>query len=164
MKSIAIGILLFILVSFLIQPMVEIANVAREKVILGSALSNACRAAKNTSLKYESIRDLHAQVDQNLFMQNFTETFEKAMNAAFKERSGNVVTFSSLDERYSEFKVILDFEEEESSTGQIITKVNVKAEADYNFKTRYLKIANDSRKDLDYKLTAERNLLLTVRN
>jgi len=164
LKNIAIGILMVILLSVLVEPMVEIANVMREKIILGTALSNSCRAAKDRSLNYEKLRDRDAEIDEDLFIEYFIEAFEDAMNATGEAVNGNILTFVSNDGKYNTFTVTLDIvNSTDPSTDQSITTVNVRAESHYKFKTKYLKMAESS-SGTDYKLTSERMLLMRVRN
>lgn len=153
-----------ILLSVLVEPMVEIANVMREKVLLGTALSNSCRAAKDRSLNYEKLRDRDAEVDEDLFIQYFSEAFEDAMNATRQSVNGNILTFESNDDKYNAFTVTLDFiSSTDPVSDQSITTVNVKAESHYKFKTKYLKMAESS-SGSEYTLTSERMLLMRVRN
>ncbi|HEX9058743.1 MAG TPA: hypothetical protein VF941_01035 [Clostridia bacterium] len=164
MKNIAIGLLMVVLLSVLVEPMVEIANVMREKIVLGTALSNACRAAKDRSLIYEKQRDRNAEIDQDMFKDYFAEAFESAMNVTRKPTTGSDLTFTSNDGKYNTFTVTLDIvSSTDPVTEQTVTQVNAKAESKYKFKTKYLKLAEGS-ESVGYDLTSERMLLLRVRN
>ena len=164
MKNIAIGLLMVVLLSVLVEPLVEMGNVLREKILIGSALSNACRAAKNRSLIYEKMRDLDAEIDKEVFKDYFSEAFESAMNATRSSTSGDTIVFTSNDGKYNTFKVDLDITTtKDVYTEQSITEVRVKAESFYKFKTKYLKLAEEAG-GAGYEITSERMLLLKVEN
>lgn len=165
MKNIAIGILLIILVSIVVEPLVEMGLVFREKVVLSTAISNACRAAKDRSLEYELLRGLDAKINEERFKEYFSDAFESALNVSEQTDDGNTLTFTSNDGRYNDFTVSLDFSNmENTQTSQWISEVNVKAQATYKFKTRYLKLAEEADKDVDYQLISERKYILSVKN
>lgn len=165
MKNIAIGILLIILVSIVVEPLVEMGLVFREKVVLSTAISNACRAAKDRSLEYELLRGLDAKINEERFKEYFSDAFESALNVSEQTDDGNTLTFTSNDGRYNDFTVSLDFSNMENiQTSQWISEVNVKAQATYKFKTRYLKLAEEADKDVDYQLISERKYILSVKN
>lgn len=173
MKNIAIGILLIILMSIIIEPMVETANILREKILLGSALSTSFRAAKDRSFivsdgsgeaLYDSRRELDAIVDKNLFIQHFSEAFEDAMDLELSSAYGNELVFVCKKGKYNDFTVTIEITEDmDITTGQIVSEVIVTAESKYSFKTKYLKIAESSLTS-DYMLKGERKFLLFVRN
>lgn len=165
MKNIAIGILLIILVSIVVEPLVEMGLVFREKVVLSTAISNACRAAKDRSLEYELLRGLDAKINEERFKEYFSDAFESALNVSEQTDDGNTLTFTSNDGRYNDFTVSLDFSNMENiQTSQWVSEVNVKAQATYKFKTRYLKLAEEADKDVDYQLISERKYILSVKN
>jgi uncharacterized protein YueI len=164
MRNIALGLLMVVLLSIFIEPLVEFLNVYRERIVLGSALTNAARAAKNRSLVYESQRQLDAKVDEDRFVDLFSESFEDAMQLRLEKRDGHMLSFSSMDGKYNNFTVTLEFEETTDYSERTISKVTVRAESDYKFKTKYLKLADDAGKDVAYKLIEERKLLLSVKN
>lgn len=80
MKNIAIGVLVVILASVLLEPLVELLNLGRENIILGTALSNSARSARDRSLEYEFQRNLDAKVNEDKFAEYFSDAFEAAMN------------------------------------------------------------------------------------
>lgn len=165
MKNIAIGILVIIVVSIIVEPLVEMGIVFREKVVLSGAISNACRAAKDRSLEYELLRGLDAVINEERFKEYFADAFEDALNVSEQSQEDNTITFTSNDGKYNDFTVTLDFSNEENLyTGQQVSEVDVKAQATYKFKTKYLKLAEEAEKDVDYQLISERNYILSVKN
>jgi hypothetical protein len=165
MRNLAIGILAIILVSIAVEPLVEMGIVFREKVVLSTAISNACRAAKDRSLEYELLRGLDAKINEERFKEYFSDAFESALNVSEQSREDNALTFTSNDGRYNDFTVSLDFSDEENmETGQQVSEVDVKAQATYKFKTRYLKLAEEAERDVGYQLISERNYILSVKN
>ena len=173
MKNIAIGILIIILLSIIIEPMVETANILREKILLSSALNTSFRAAKDRSfivsddsntILYDSRRELDAIIDKNLFIQHFSEAFEDAMDLELSSTYGDEMVFVCKKGKYNDFTVTIEITENtDSNSGQIVTEVIVTAESKYNFKTKYLKLAESSLSS-DYLLKGERKFLLFVRN
>ncbi|WP_223068042.1 hypothetical protein [Paenibacillus caui] len=167
MKNVAIGILVIILASILIEPLVELLNLGRENIVLGTAITNSARSAKDRSLEYDAQRNLNAQVDEETFADYFSEAFEEAMNVT-RTNSGESDTsleFRSNDGKYNDITVTLDFQEEENrDTEQIVSTVTMEAESNYKFKTKYMKLAEDAGEDVDYMLTERRVLVLSIKN
>lgn len=165
MRNIAWAMAILVFLSFLIIPMIEILNVTREKIALNTALTNAIRVAKDRSLSFEKQRKLDAEIEQNKFVQYFSEAFGTAMKITAKPISGNVLEFTSNNAQYNDFTVTLYFDiYNDSTTEALVTKVEVKAEADYKFKTKYLQMTNDAGKDVGFKLTGESTHIISVKN
>lgn len=167
MKNVAIGILVVFLAVVLLQPIAEIANLTKEKVLLGTALTNAARSARDRSLEYEFMRNLDAKVDREKFVGYFTESFEDAMNftCTNKGQSEDTLRFVSNDGRYNEFIVELDFtEEDDLETEQLVSKVEMTATTEYKFKTKYLQLAEAAGEDTATELKSKRSLILDVKN
>lgn len=165
MKNIAIGIMLVIFLSIIIEPLVEMAIVFKENVVLSTAVNNACRVAKDRSLEYDAIRGLDAEMDEEKFKQYFSDAFESAMDLTLLTSEGDTLNFKSNNSIYNDFQVTLDFSIDTNyETEQLVTEVEIKAEAIYKFKTRYLKLAEAAGEDVDYKLISERTYLLSVKN
>lgn len=162
MKNIAIGILMVVMLSVLVQPMVEIMEIGREKIIIGTALSNTCRASV-LSLKQDQMRDLDAKIDPVAFADTFSEVFANAMNVTCKDEHANPLVFTSNDGKYNDFTVSVNLTDEvNASTEQTVTKVKVRAETVYKFKTNKLQEASD--KVTPYTIVSERMQLLSVKN
>ncbi|KAA9005455.1 hypothetical protein F4V43_08280 [Paenibacillus spiritus] len=164
MRNIAIAILVVVMASIVIEPLVEFANVFREKVTVSSAVSNALRAARDRSLEDELMRDLDARVDEDRFKAYFAEAFGDALHLRVSGSSGDEVTFRSEKERFHPFTVRFEFDESTDSRNRIVTRVHVCAESKYLYKTKYLKLAEAAGSPGDYKLVSERTYLLSVRN
>ncbi|OMD41070.1 hypothetical protein BSK52_11585 [Paenibacillus odorifer] len=165
MKNIAIGIMLVFFLSVIIEPLVEMALVFKENVVLSTAINNACRVAKDRSLEYESLRGLDAEIDEEKFKEYFSDAFESAMDLTLLTSDGDTLEFKSNDSKYNDFQVTLNFSSVTNyETEQLVTKVEIKAESTYKFKTQYLKLAEAAGEDVDYKLISERTYLLSVKN
>lgn len=162
MRMIAYGLLTVILSSFLIVPMVELAIVYREKIVLDSAVRNASRVAKDRALEYEHMRNLDAVMDEERFKDYFAETFEDAMNMSRSSSAGNTLRFTSDDGKFLPFTITLDFFEEDD--GRQVSKVTIRAEADYKFKTALMRTAERLNPNVNYELSTERTYILSVRN
>ncbi|MEK5479440.1 hypothetical protein NYE70_21325 [Paenibacillus sp. FSL R5-0407] len=167
MRNIAIGILVVILVSVLLQPLGEFMSITKEKISIGTALTNAARAAKDRSLEYQFQRDLDATVNEKRFAQYFAGAFEDALNLTWtnKDENSYFLEFKSNDDKYNDFSISLEFEEEEDwETEQKVTTVKMKAETEYKFKSKYLQLAEKAGEDVATKLTSERTLILSIKN
>ncbi|TCK90647.1 hypothetical protein EDC19_2416 [Natranaerovirga hydrolytica] len=164
MKSIAIGLLTVILAVIIIEPLVEVANVMREKITISSAISNALKAANNRSLEITSLRDRDVTLDESLYVEYFAEAFEDALNLSHLETKDNHLLFRSNDGQYNDFAVTINIQtQSELETDQLITKINIRAVSEYNFKTKRLKMLGGSIHN-SYELVTERISLLKLRN
>lgn len=162
MRNFAIGILLVILLSIVIEPLVEMMEIGREKVILSTTLNNACRATV-LSLEYEKLRDLDAKIEVENFVDKFSEVFQEAMNLSELNRNNNIITFTSNDGKYNNIIVEVNIEQGvDPFTDQEVSKVRLKAESVYKFKTKYLKQVAGSVPD--YSLHSERIYVFSVKN
>lgn len=167
MRNMAIGILVVILAMVLLQPIGEFMNMTREKIQIGSALTNAARSAKDRSLEYDFQINLDAQVNESKFTRFFGESFEDAMDFTWTNKGldTTLLKFTSNDGRYNEFTVELEYEEKvDESTEQIISIVHMTAETDYKFKTKYLKLAEEASSDMPAKLVSKREMILSIKN
>lgn len=161
----AIGILLVILASILIEPLAELVNVFRERLVVSTAVNNAVRAAKDRSLEYELLRGLDAEIDESRFKAYFETAFEDAMHMTRTDSDAGAMVFTSDDGKYNDFRVALAFDvKEDLGSGQRVTEVDVKVESDYKFKTKYLKLAEDANKDTGFQLIAQRSFVVSVKN
>lgn len=165
MRNIAIGILVIVIASILLQPLLELSNVFREKLAVNTALSNAYRAAKDRSLNVEELGNLNALTDETRFKDYFAEAFEDAMNLTLDNKSGDTLTFKSNSSQYNGFKVTVDFENKlDSPTGQQVTIIELEAVSEYKFKTKYLKLAEDSNPDVGFQIIGKREFTVSVKN
>ncbi len=104
-------------------------------------------------------------MDEEKFKQYFSDAFESAMDLTLLTSEGDTLNFKSNNSIYNDFQVTLDFSTDTNyETEQLVTEVEIKAEAIYKFKTRYLKLAEAAGEDVDYKLISERTYLLSVKN
>lgn len=162
MRMIAYGLLTVILSSFLIVPMVELAIVYREKIVLDSAVRNASRVAKDRALEFEHMRNLDAVMDEERFKQYFSEAFEDGMNLSQNSSAGRILRFTSNDGKFHPFTISLYFFEEDD--GRQLSKVTIRAESDYKFKTALMRTAASLNSNIHYELATERTYNLSVRN
>lgn len=163
MRIYVISILVVLLASIVLLPMVEMAIVYREKIVLDSALRNSSKVAKDISLQREAIQNLDAEIDEEVFITYFSDTFEDVMNVYNISTIGNTMTFTSNDGKYDSLTVNLTFDREMRLEG-VVTSVRVKANATYNFKTKLMQLAQDMNPAIDYQLESEREYKLTVTN
>lgn len=167
MRNVAIGLFILVLSSIVIQPLIEIVNIGREKIIVGTAITTSARVAKDRSLEYQFQRELDAVVNEKKFAEYFSEAFEKSLNLAWINPSDgtSLLKFKSNDGKYNDIIITLDFvKDEDLVTEQVVTKVSMEAESEYKFKTKAMKFAEEAGKDVDYTLVEERTLILSIKN
>lgn len=64
------------------------------------------------------------------------------MDLTLLTSDGDTLEFKSNDSKYNDFQVTLNFSSVTNyETEQLVTKVEIKAESTYKFKTQYLKLA-----------------------
>ena len=118
MRSTAVGILIVFLSVVFLQPMLETANVLKDKVALGAAILNSCRAASSRALTDEDRRDLDAVTDKAKFAEYFAEAFSDTFNTALEGMpsvSGDTVSMRfSACERWDRIDILLEFQDKAS--------------------------------------------------
>ena len=175
-------VLIAVLLTAAIQPLGELANILKEKVVLNAALMNSGRAAHNNALNIWHMMNLEARVNENDFIELFSEAFSRSLNLSHNFiRSANVnntVVFTSNDEdeRFNPITVEFSFEHnirysdiDDIDFGDTVyhdrpvTVVTVRMETPYLFRTFLLRQANGVSND-DYLITETRKFLLQVIN
>ncbi|RIX50816.1 hypothetical protein D3P08_19155 [Paenibacillus nanensis] len=160
---VAYGILTILFASLILVPLVEMAVVYREKIVMDSAIRNASRVAKDRALEFEGIRNLDADMDEERFKDYFSEAFEDVMNLSESSSTGNAIKYESIDGKFNAFTVEFDFNEVEREEG-LVSEVTIRAEAAYKFKTQLMRTVEEMNPALDYQLETERRYVLTVKN
>lgn len=163
MKGFAKAILVVIAVSLLLEPLLEVINVMREKIVISSALWNACNSASERSVVYENLRDRDIVIDENLYKQYFSEAFGDAIDATLIFTAGDTLRFSPNNDNYNDFEIDLDFKASTDYRGLNVVEITAKARSIYKFKTKYLDTAN-SFSSLEFSMLCERSILLKVNN
>lgn len=167
MKNVAIGLFVVFLTTVLLQPIAEFMNLTREKITIGTALTNAARSAKDRSLEYDFQINLDAQVNEDRFYRYFGEAFEDALDLTWSNKGldRHSLKFTSEDGRYGEFTVELEIEEKvDDSTEQHFSIVHITAETNYQFQSKYLQLAEAASNDVSTKLISKRELILSIKN
>ena len=149
MKNMVIGILVALLASAFIQPLIEVSNVLKEKVALGAAILNSCRAARNNALAsvnyYDSDRnmgDLNAYIDIVEFRRFFAEAFSETLGVGVIDSTVNPMRFGA-SARWDEITVdiSLDYEDSGDFENRGVSGAVVAAETRYLFRTGLLQRA-----------------------
>ena len=165
MKMYAYLILAVLVAALLLQPLCEVVLVCKDKLVVNSAINNAVRAAKKESYTYVDMRDGQTGVDEQAFIDTFSQVFAASLRLAEGSESGSSRRFTSTDGRYNDFEVVFDFDIE-TYRGRKQVKVNVRVESEYKFKTKMLMEAQETiRKNAGmFMLTYEREYTLTIIN
>ena len=182
MRSTAIGILIVLLSVTFLQPMIETANVFKEKVALGAAILNCCRAAFNYALVDDvfddgigSSRDLDAVIDKEKFVDYFANAFGKTFDITLASQIPSGDSFSirfSAGERWNEIEIQLDFEDMALTgsndwgydLGYNEAILNVTLETPYVFRTKLLQQAMAALPPTDFNITESRQFVVRVIN
>ncbi|MCM3042822.1 hypothetical protein M3201_24495 [Paenibacillus motobuensis] len=166
MRNVAIGLLLIVLGSVIVQPLIEIVNLGREKIILSTAVITSARSAKDRSLEYKSQRDLNAVVNEKLFAEYFSDAFMKSMNLSSVNADDiNKYRFKPQDDKYNDIIVTLDFVEEgDGVSDQFVTTVKMRTETEYKFKTKAMQLVEKMSINEKNNLVEERILILSIKN
>ena len=166
MRNVAIGLLLLVLGSVIVQPLIEIVNLGREKLILSTAIITSARSAKDRSLEYKFQRDLDAVVNEKLFADYFADAFLKSMNLSLMNPIGtNKYRFKPQDDKFNDIIVTLDFVKEgDGISDQFVTTVKMRAETEYKFKTKAMQLVEKMGINEKNNLVEERILILSIKN
>ncbi|MCL2152219.1 MAG: hypothetical protein FWH57_04565 [Oscillospiraceae bacterium] len=163
-------LLYMFLVAFLVviigTPLVETFILGRDKVLLSSTIHNSLRAAEEASYSYMFMRNIDAQVDEEVFCNCFADTFATSYKMDCVDY-GNPLRFVPYDDTFNEFIVDIDFSPSFALSveegGALITKVTVTVESAYRFRTELMRFMNDIVAD-PFVLRAEREYTMKVTN
>lgn len=165
MRQMAYTVLTIILLASFLQPLTEVVEACRKRVVISSALHNSFRAARDRSLTEESIRELDAEVDVGLFYDYFSEAFCDSLDLSEAMRSeGNMgyIEFASDNALFNDIKVEIDIEDDAYEDREA-TYVSLHTETNYKFYIGIMKQLNDAMHD-SYILEFDNTYLLYVKN
>ena len=179
MKWPAVLMLAAILITAAIQPVAELANILKEKVVLNAALMNSGRAANSNALNIWYMMNLEAYVDEDDYIQLFSDAFSESLDLSHdfdgSSSPGGQVRFTSNSGRFHPITVEFDLLNttynglSDSDLGvtdshdRPVTLVTVTMETPYLFRTFWLRQANGVLND-SYTLTETRKFLVQVIN
>ncbi|MCL2146651.1 MAG: hypothetical protein FWH52_02475 [Synergistaceae bacterium] len=145
MKGIAIAILIVLLLGVVIQPLIETSNVLKEKVTLGAAILSSCRAARGNALMDERMRDLNANIDEDIFKHYFAEAFSETLGVYLSSPSGlhGRMEFTSPSGRWDQITVDLTLQSphEIYFSGHEVIQAEIYLSTPYVFRTPLLRDA-----------------------
>lgn len=165
MKNVAVLILMVMTTAALLQPITEFGVLLNEKIKTGAAVTNAMEVAGRTGLVYEDLRNMDATIDQTVYVNEFVDAFEAAMDVSLDNHVGSVLTFRDLTGERNDFVVNLSFlETTDPFTSRTTSSVLATVASDYKFKTNLLQQAAAVSTSMDFTIVTERRLLLNVKN
>ena len=155
MRNMAIGIFVSFLIIALLQPLIEASNLMKDKVVLGSAILNSCRAARNNALStvdyyvYDGeeliIGNLSAFLEEKEFCAFFAEAFCETLGVDLIGPSENPMIFDG-NGLWNKITVDIELEfdkgaypDTEQFENRGVGKVIVNVETPYLFRTSLLK-------------------------
>jgi hypothetical protein len=139
MKGMAQCILALLLLMIFFEPILEGANVMREKVILQSALNTAFRVARDESMRDLAQRNLDAEILPDVFRQKFADAFQTVTHSTWRGGAGTLVFAPESPALQNEISVALNFDQETDPDGRLVTQVEARLTTKYKFKTGFLK-------------------------
>lgn len=167
MRGVAYTVLAIILLASLIQPLTEMVESCRQKILISSALHNSFRAARDRSLNEEDIATIDAVVIQEDFYDYFSEAFSDSLDLYESERSegayGHLI-FESDDERFNPIRVDFSIGDGPWAYDKETTEVELHVETEYKFKVGYMQKLQDKTKFDPYILEFDRKYILSVKN
>lgn len=165
MRGVAYMVLAIVFFANFMEPLVEVVECSREKIMISTALNNAFRAAKDRSLTDSSIRDLNAEVDKERFVEYFAETFADNLDLTVESKSENYINFTCHDDRFNGFRIDLNIHSDTIDSADArdkeATRVDIQLKTKYLFKTKLLKQIQET---TDYTIEMETTYLLWVKN
>ncbi len=167
MRQIAYIVLACVLLANLIQPLTEMVEVCRKKVIISSALNNSFRAARDRSLEEHGIQNLNAKVDVDLFYEYFTDAFCDSLNLYDTSRlvsENGYIEFESIDDTFNTMHIDVEVDTSYDYQDRETTRVNLELETEYKFSIGVLKLLNETSNASEYILEFDRSYLLLVKN
>ena len=179
MRNVIIGTFIAIFALGISQPLLEVFNVLTEKVELGAALMNSCRAARNHALEenyYEAmnigglamnIGDLDAFIDEDRFRYFFAKAFAATLDVSIIDDSSDPVIFGA-NGRWNSIRVYIDWEDDIDTNeleGRTVSMATVELVTPYRFKTGLLQrlIAGDNVSH-GYYITETRPFMVQIIN
>jgi len=178
MKWPAILILVAIISAAALQPIIEFANVLKEKIVINAAMVNSSRAAQVNAVNIWGMMDMQAHVDEERFAYYFAEAFSQSLNLTLTEHDVSMyggetrLRFSSNDERFNDFEITVSMErrlydeyaaEFYGLPDRYITVVTINLATPYYFRTYWLRTVNGVSND-DYLLEQTRSFMIQVIN
>jgi len=176
MRSIALVILIIFLSAAFMQPMLETANVYKEKIALGAAILNSCRAASNRALIDEDMRNMDAVIDRLSFAEYFAEAFGDTFDIVLESPpiiTGDTVSMSfNTSERWARIGILLKFQDmayiDSSGSGYDLgyneAVLDISLTTPYIFRTKLLRQAMNAIAATDYTITENRRFIVRVIN
>lgn len=167
MRGFAYTVLAVVFLANLIQPLTEMVESCRQKILISSALHNSFRAARDRSLEEESMAEMDAAVDIDKFYEYFSDALCDSLDLYETESSVEAygyITFQSYNESFNPIKVEVSIDDWGSSYDKDTVTVELHVETDYKFKVGYMKMLEDHTKYDPYTLEFDRSYVLLVRN
>ena len=167
MKQIAYMVLASVLLANFIQPLTEMAEACRKKIIISSALNNAFRVARDRSLSEQGIQILEAEVDVDLFYEYFADAFCDSLDLSVtrsSEGESGYIEFESIDDTFNIIRVDIDINKSYDYEDRETTRVDLELETAYKFNIGALKWLNEASNDNEYVLEFDRSYLLLIKN
>lgn len=167
MRELAYIVLGIVFLSSLVQPFTEMAEACRQKIVINSAINNSFRAARDRSLKEESLQDLDAEIDIEAFYDYFSDAFCNSLDLGEVSRNqgeyGSMV-FDSYNDNFNEIRVEFEISDSDDYDDKVKKQIEIYAKTNYKFKVGILRALEDKTKYADYALEFKKEYLLFVKN
>ncbi|ADZ85441.1 hypothetical protein [Cellulosilyticum lentocellum] len=167
MRELSYIVLGIVFLSSLVQPFTEMAEACRQKIVINSAINNSFRAARDRSLKEESMQNLDAEIDIEAFYDYFSDAFCNSLDLSEASRNQGEygsMTFDSYNDDFNEIHVEFQISDGDDYDDKEKKQVEIYAKTNYKFKVGILKALEDKSKYDDYALEFKKEYLLFVKN
>lgn len=134
MRELSYIVLGIVFLSSLVQPFTEMAEACRQKIVINSAINNSFRAARDRSLKEESMQNLDAEIDIEAFYDYFSDAFCNSLDLSEASRNQGEygsMTFDSYNDDFNEIHVEFqisdgdDYDDKEKSKLRFMLKLTI---------------------------------------
>lgn len=159
MRGVVYLVLAMVFLANFFEPLLEVIECSREKIMISAALNNAFRAARDRSLTEESLKELNAQIDETLFVEYFAETFADNLELSISSQDDTSAVFYG-DDRFNSFNINFQIYDD-SFNDKDMTRVDIQLQTKYKFKTKIMQVVEGSTK---YSIEMDETYLLWVKN
>jgi type IV secretory pathway VirB6-like protein len=159
-----IWIFMALMLTVFAQPLIETANVFKDKITLSAAISNSSRVARINALKYEELRDLEADIDEEgAFRRHFAEAFGNTLGLICADPLASRMRFSAPGRQWNDIFIDIVFEYRDSDSGfdRQMAEVRIALETDYAFATRFVEEVS---RGGSYRISEERVFMMQIIN
>ena len=166
MKGFAFFILIFLVLSIIFQPFLEVVLLFVEKSQIDYAIRNSGTYSITQSTEKEDRSVLLSVIRPDQFIEKFNESFSLLLNVTPEKQAVNTWIYNSNDNTFNDFEIYFEFNTYINSiTGESESICTPHVSSRYKYKTSLLKKVqqlNNSSLSFDYSVSQP--FILNIRN